>query len=198
MASFINDQGILEHTTWGPKITSVSENTLSARFYNVSANTNYTVRVSAVTRTKKNGGLADMHCTMPPTIPDKQRLSRVTWRKMEEEGRWMFKLLMPRVSERNGPICCYRIYLVRMESQQKLAELPVPSDLSIVSYHEAHRTPKGGAYVAEMFTRYYRDTYLNLFFFKTAFSVLRFMQKYFWATNRCTTHQARLVMNVLV
>ncbi|XP_017783668.1 PREDICTED: tyrosine-protein phosphatase 69D isoform X2 [Nicrophorus vespilloides] len=149
-ASFINDQGIMEHTTWGPKVTSVPENI--AKFYNVSANTNYTVRVSGVTKTKKNGDFIEAHCVMPPTVPDKQRLSRITWKKMEEQGKWMFKVLMPRISERNGPICCYRIYLVRMEAQQKLTELPSPEELDVVSYQEAHRTPKGGAYVAEMFT----------------------------------------------
>ena len=86
-------------------------------------------------------------------LPDKQKLAQLNWTKIEEQGRWLFQLHIPRVSERNGPICCYRIYLVRMEDQQKIAELPSPEDLSIVSYQEAHRTPKGGAYVAEMFTR---------------------------------------------
>lgn len=152
-ASYINDQGVVEHTTCVPKVTSVSENTLNARFYNVSANTNYTVRLSAVTRTKRNGDSVEVYCTMPVTVPDKQKLSRFTWKKMEEEKKWMFKLLMPRISERNGPICCYRIYLVRMEAQQGLGELSSPKDLHIISYQEAHRTPKGGAYVAEMFTR---------------------------------------------
>nr|XP_022914694.1 tyrosine-protein phosphatase 69D [Onthophagus taurus] len=151
-ASFINDRGILELTTWRPKARSINENTLNTRFYNVSANTNYTVTVSAVTKSKKSGDKVELFCTMPPTIPDKQRLSRFNWRKMEEQGRWVFKLFMPRISERNGPICCYRIYLVRMEAHQKLAELPSPDELEIVSYNEAHRTPKGGAYVAEMFT----------------------------------------------
>jgi protein-tyrosine phosphatase len=151
-SSFINDQGILEHTTWGPKLKSVSENTFNTRFNNVSANTNYTVKISGVTRTKKNGETVDLHCTMPSMLPDKQKLSQLYWMKMEEQGKWLFKLLIPRVSERNGPICCYRIYLVRMEDQQKLAELPAPEGLLIVSYQEAHRTPKGGAYVAEMFT----------------------------------------------
>ncbi|KRT79270.1 hypothetical protein AMK59_7578 [Oryctes borbonicus] len=151
-ASFINDKGILENTTWGPKAKSINENILNTRFYNVSANTNYTITVSAVTRTKKYGEKVELYCTMPPTVPDKQKLSRFSWRKIEEQGRWMFKLFMPRISERNGPICCYRIYLVRMEAQQKLAELPAPEELEIVSYRQAHRTPKGGAYVAEMFT----------------------------------------------
>lgn len=151
-ASFINEQGLLETTTWGPKATSVKQDNLKAKFHNVSANTNYTVRISAVTKTKKNGDVVEKQCTMPPTVPDKKRLSRLSWRKMEEQGRWIFKLSMPRVSERNGPICCYRVYLVKMESQQKLSELPSPEELDVVSYQEAHRTPKGGAYVAEMFT----------------------------------------------
>lgn len=125
---------------------------MQARFYNVSANTNYTVRVSGVTKSKRNGQFAEKFCTMPATAPDKQKLSRFTWRKMEEDGHWMFKLQVPRISERNGPICCYRVYLVRMESSQKLAELPPPNNLTVVSYQDAHRTPKGGVYVAEMFS----------------------------------------------
>ncbi|KAF5281454.1 hypothetical protein FQR65_LT14688 [Abscondita terminalis] len=151
-ASFLNDQGNMEYTTWGPKVTSVNENTLTTRFYNVSSNTNYTVRISAVTRTKKNGEFKELYCRMPPTVPDKHKLSRFSWHKVTEEGKWMFKLLMYRISERNGPICCYRIYMVRMETQQNIAELPSPENLPVVSYQEAHRTPKGGVYVAEMFT----------------------------------------------
>lgn len=158
-ATFRNELGNLEHLTWGPKVTSISETNLNTKFYNVSANTNYTVKISAVTRLRKNGEFVTLQCKMPSTLPDKSKLSRFEWRKMEEEGKWMFKLSMPRVSERNGPICCYRVYLVRMEAEQKLAELPVPEDLTIVSYQEAHRTPKGGAYVAEMFTRYFLYNY---------------------------------------
>lgn len=151
-ATFLNDQGTLEHVTWGPKATSTSETNLYSRFYNVSANTNYTVTISGVTRLKKNGQAVTLSCAMPPTLPDKQKIARIHWKKMEEQRKWMFKLFMPRISERNGPICCYRIYLVRMEAQQKLSDLPTPEDLTIMSYQEAHRTPKGGAYVAEQFT----------------------------------------------
>lgn len=162
-AAYINEQGVLEHITWGPKVTSTSEKTLNTRFYNVSANTNYTVRISGVTRLRKNGHEVTLSCTMPPTLPDKQKISRIHWQKMEEQGKWLFKLIMPRISERNGPICCYRIYLVRMEDQQKLSELPTPEDLTIVSYQEAHRTPRGGAYVAEMFpsTTFHQEIFLG-------------------------------------
>lgn len=118
----------------------------------VAPNTNYTVRVSGVTRLKKNGDIAEAYCTMPPTIPDKNKLSQFKWSKVEDKDKYMFKLFMPRITERNGPICCYRVYMVRMEPQQGLAQLPMPEDLSVMSYQEAHRTSKGGAYVAEMFT----------------------------------------------
>lgn len=118
----------------------------------VTPNTNYTVRVSGVTRLKKNGDIAEAYCTMPPTIPDKQKLSKFNWSKVEDKDKYMFKLFMPRINERNGPICCYRVYMVKMEPQQRLSELPMPEELSVMSYQEAHRTPKGGAYVAEMFT----------------------------------------------
>ncbi|CAG9828512.1 unnamed protein product [Diabrotica balteata] len=160
-AVFLNDQGQLENITWGPKSTSIGEMTLNTRFYNVSANTNYTVRISGVTRLRKNGQLVTLNCTMPPTLPDKQKLARLHWKKMEEQGKWMFKLFVPRVSERNGPICCYRIYLVRMESQQKLSDLANPEDLTIMTYQEAHRTPRGGAYVAEMFTSFHNEIFLG-------------------------------------
>lgn len=110
-ASFINDQGITENITWGPKMTSVSEKYYNTRFYNISANTNYTVKISAVTRMKKHGKHVVTHCTMPPTTPDKSKLSQYSWTRVEEEGKWMFKLYLPRMSERNGAICCYR-YIV--------------------------------------------------------------------------------------
>lgn len=107
-ATFINEKGITQHLTWGPKMTTVNEKSFSTRFYNISANTNYTVKISAVTRTKKHGQHVVMQCTMPPTTPDKNLLLKYAWSKVEEQGKWLFKLFLPRISERNGPICCYR------------------------------------------------------------------------------------------
>lgn len=108
-ATFINEQGQTQQLTWGPKVNSVSsEKPLNTRFSNIFANTNYTMKISAVTRMKKHGKHMVMHCTMPPTTPDKIKLSRFSWHRIEEQGKWMFKLNVPRVSERNGAICCYR------------------------------------------------------------------------------------------
>lgn len=61
-----------------------------------------------MTRSRGGGIEAVKHCTMPATVPDKEKLMRFNWGKVEERGRWLVKLYMPRVSERNGPICCYR------------------------------------------------------------------------------------------
>ncbi|CAG9763906.1 unnamed protein product [Ceutorhynchus assimilis] len=152
-ATFKNDLGVEENVTWGPKVTSTSEKTLNFKFYNVSANTNYTVKISGVTRLRKNGQNAILKCRTPPSLPDKQKINRIKWQKiLVQKNKWMFKMSLQRISERNGPICCYRVYLVRLEAQQKLSDLPAPEDLTVVTYQEAHRTPKGGAYVAEMFS----------------------------------------------
>lgn len=67
----------------------------------------------------------------------------------------MFKLFLPRVTERNGAICCYRVFLVKMKNQQKLSDMPSPEHLAISSYKKVHNGKQSfGAYVAEMFTRY--------------------------------------------
>lgn len=68
----------------------------------------YSVRVGGVTRSRGGGTETTRHCTMPATVPDREKLMRFNWGKVEEHGRWLLKLFMPRVSERNGPICCYR------------------------------------------------------------------------------------------
>ncbi|XP_060537066.1 tyrosine-protein phosphatase 69D [Cylas formicarius] len=160
-AVFKNEHGILQNTTLGSKVTSTRETSLYSRFYNLSANTNYTVKISAVTRLRKNGQPVVLSCTMPPNLPDKQKIAGIHWEKVKEHQ--IIKLFLPRISERNGPICCFRIYLVRMVAQQKLSDLPVPEDLTIMSYQEAHRTPTGGAYVAEMFTSetFHSDIFLG-------------------------------------
>lgn len=69
---------------------------------------NFSVKVSGVTRTRGGGKEAVAHCKMPPTAPDKEKLTRFNWRKVEDKGRTLLKLYKPRVSERNGPICCFR------------------------------------------------------------------------------------------
>lgn len=56
------------------------------------------------------------------------------------------------VSERNGPICGYRIYLVRIGKHNK--HMGTPVSLPVMSYQEAHapNNTKSSAYIAEIFT----------------------------------------------
>ena len=109
------------------------------------------VRVWCVTKLRSPGDNAIGNCTMPVTVPEKEALNMRSWRKIENQGRQLFKLYLPRISERNGPICCYRIFMVKLGPQKTTGDLPSPEDMEIHTYHYAHASPAGGAYLAEMF-----------------------------------------------
>ena len=64
--------------------------------------------MSAVTRIRDSGEVAQRHCVMPPAVPDRDNLLKFDWDKVEEKGQYVFKLLKPKLSERNGAICCFR------------------------------------------------------------------------------------------
>lgn len=145
-----NLNGQTQSITWGPKIRRMDELHHQTSYDGVVSNTNYTVSVSAITRHRKNGEPAIAKCVMPVSVPDV--ISRVVWTKVRvNEDKCVFKVLIPRVSERNGPICCYRLYLIRMKYSN--AELPPPSRLNVSTYHEVHSANNsiGGVYLAEMF-----------------------------------------------
>ncbi|XP_063218858.1 tyrosine-protein phosphatase 69D isoform X2 [Bacillus rossius redtenbacheri] len=150
IAVFKNDRNVMQEVKFNTQKKFVNEKLNSTRFDMVPANTNYTVKVSGVTRSKSRGAEAVVHCQMPPTVPDRDQMNHFTWTKVEYYGKWLFRLTLPRVSERNGPICCYRIFVLKLEPQQSVADLPHPEDIPISSYDEVH-SKRGGAYVAEMF-----------------------------------------------
>lgn len=74
-----------------------------------------------------------------------------SWRKIENQGRQLFKLYLPRISERNGPICCYRIFVVKLPPQKLVRDLPPPEEIPVYSYQYVHSSPNGGAYIVETF-----------------------------------------------
>lgn len=104
-----------------------------------------------VTRSRTNGMDAAGNCTTPVSIPDREHMNTRTWRKIESQGRQLFKLHLPRITERNGPICCYRVYLVKLPPQKTVSDLPPPEETMVYSYQYAHSSPIGGAYIAETF-----------------------------------------------
>lgn len=143
----------LRNETYGPKVKTVSEKQFKAEFENIPLNTHYTVKVSAITRSKKPGAIASGSCHMPRSTP---QFKPIFWGNFRNDDHYMIKLYIPELSERNGPICGYRVYLIRMP--QNLASdskyLPDVTKLNISTYHEVH-APKntlGGAYIAETFS----------------------------------------------
>lgn len=89
------------------------------------------------------------YCKTAPAAPNK--VTDITWKKVQSDGKHFFQLHLPRVSERNGPICCYRIFMVKMEPQSSVAQLQKPKEIPLLTYYEVHQTTKSGAYLAEMF-----------------------------------------------
>ncbi|KAG7207852.1 hypothetical protein KM043_009453 [Ampulex compressa] len=150
VARFKNDMGRLDIDSWGPQSSSVYKKN-STRINQIPPNTNYTVSVHGVTRSRTPGKDAVGNCTTPVTVPDRDNLNMRTWRKIESQGRQLFKLYLPRISERNGPICCYRVFLVKLGAQKSVSDLPPPEEISVYSYQYVHNSPTGGAYVAEIF-----------------------------------------------
>ncbi|CAD7082783.1 unnamed protein product [Hermetia illucens] len=143
--------GSMLNETYGPKIRNIDEKSHFATFEEVPPNTNYTVDISAVNGRKRPGNSSTGTCTMPVTVPD--HIGRVSWVKIKvSEEQVLIRLHMDRTSERNGPICCYRIYLVRITDANK--HLPIPEHLDISTYSKVHspNNTRGGAYIAEMFS----------------------------------------------
>lgn len=49
-----------------------------------------------------------------------------------EDFNLVFKLFLPRVTERNGRVCCYRIYLIRQVTDNVVK--PSPEDIDVMTY----------------------------------------------------------------
>lgn len=152
---------LIKNETFGPK--SKYEEKVKRTVYDaVPPNTNYTVRVTAITRNKQRPGeAAEATCRMPPTVPD-QPLGKFVWGRVRsgsggsgdhhKDRPWMINLSMPRISERNGPICCYLVYIVKMAKDASMQDLPHPSNMEVMTYHQVHHpnNTRGGAYIAEV------------------------------------------------
>lgn len=150
LAHFKSDQGIYVNQTYGPKAKNIDRTQETKAVYeNVPPNTNFTVSVAAVTRSKRPGEKSFAKCTMPPTVPD-QIGKTVFGKYLAEEYNWVFKLFLPRVSERNGKICCYRLYMLRINNHFNIEQNP--DDLDIITYSEAHNANNSiaGAYIANI------------------------------------------------
>ena len=133
-------------------IKNIDANTHSNCFNNVPVNTNYSVKVVVVSKTKKYGEEAQASCRIPSTTPDEIQLNTIVWHSDSLHNKAIFHITVPRISERNAEIYCYRIYMIRLRDNQNLDDLPKPVDLNISTYHEAHNLRNSAVYLAEMFS----------------------------------------------
>ncbi|KAH8296358.1 hypothetical protein KR054_005199 [Drosophila jambulina] len=151
-----NPMSTVDREMWGPKIRRIDEPHHKTLYESVSPNTNYTVTVSAITRHKKNGEPAAGSCRMPVSTPD--TIGRTMWTKVNLGSKYILKSYLPKISERNGPICCYRLYLVRINNANN-NELPEPEKLTVATYQQVHsdNMTRSSAYIAEMLSsKYFR------------------------------------------
>merc|ERR1719219_2189601 len=88
---------------------------------------------------------------MPPT----GLAHAFSWQSEKRKENNIFKLLIPRLSERNGKICCIKVVVVLLSSGQTAKELPHQNEIKITDYETAHQTADQGAYVAEIINTQY-------------------------------------------
>ena len=124
------------------------------RFDFLQANTNYSVRVCAVTRSQECGAWTASHCTMP-VMPPSGLSHAFSWQSEKRKDNNIFKLLIPRLSQRNGKICCIKVVVVKLSSGQTAKELPHQNEIQITDYETAHKEGGQGAYVAEIINTQY-------------------------------------------
>ncbi|XP_050678387.1 tyrosine-protein phosphatase 69D [Leptidea sinapis] len=149
-ATYRDRYGTVKEAMWGPLTKFKTNDSRTVRFEDLQPNTNYTVRLSAMTRTRRRGEEETRYCSTEPAPPDAP--PRPRWRKIVENDRYMFTMHLPRISERNGPICCYRVYMVRLLGQE-WASLPAPRLMPVLQYEEAHSVrPTLAAYVTDLFS----------------------------------------------
>ncbi|KAK3883163.1 hypothetical protein Pcinc_012496 [Petrolisthes cinctipes] len=156
-ATYINEEGQRQFYNNENKL-NVSSSSRNYTYVHALPNTNYTIKVYAgIKRTYSSPTSAV--CQMPVWLP---YAARVSWWKYHQDGQVVLRLPVPRVSERNGTICCHRIVVVKMQGESSVESLPDPKMLPLSTYEEVHRSPSStGAYVAEAFSGWnIKDKYL--------------------------------------
>ncbi|KAK2726620.1 hypothetical protein QYM36_007454, partial [Artemia franciscana] len=160
-AEYYDQHSIHRREDYGP-MTGTSEAT-EFRFHQVPANTNFTVQVSGTTSSKKSGLIASSSCFMGPSPPSMLDLNKVGWSRVRmmnpadyDSLRISFKVNVPRLSERFGEVCCYRLILVKLSEDRTTKELPEAESLQYGFYRDVEHQLVY-AYLAEIIDRGYLD-----------------------------------------
>ncbi|KAG0713924.1 Tyrosine-protein phosphatase 69D [Chionoecetes opilio] len=148
-ASYINDEGQRQFYNNEHK-QNVAGSLRNYTFYSALPNTNYTVKVYAGIKRQYSSSMNAV-CSMPVSTPTPTHIKK--WWRYHHKDRVVLRLPVPRVSERNGTICCHRVVVVKLEEGASQDTLPDPSKVPLSSYGEVHSSPSStGAYVAEAFS----------------------------------------------
>jgi len=153
-ARYFDDKRKMKVVNVDSQTKTEDSNSIMTRFDFLEANTNYSVRVCAVTRSQECGAWRAAACTMP-VMPPAGLAQPFTWYSVEKDDKNIFKLSIPRLSERNGEICCIKVVVVRLSSGQSAKDLPSQTEIPITNYATAHSSEGSGAYVAEIINTVY-------------------------------------------
>ncbi|CAG2164165.1 unnamed protein product, partial [Oppiella nova] len=140
-------------------------------------NTNYTVRVCTINKSGcgllshiTTSTMCETSTTTPFQMPSSIRLEKVRIDDKSDKTSRLLRVFVPRVSERNGVILCYKVIIIRLPNYPNATQaLPSsPNQLNITTYSEVHshiHSPSEnadfysvGAYVAE---EYNSDNLIN-------------------------------------
>ncbi|XP_026317118.1 tyrosine-protein phosphatase 69D-like isoform X2 [Hyposmocoma kahamanoa] len=144
----------IKKETWGPLSRFMSNESRTARFEELFPNAIYTVKLSAVTRTRRRGEEEIAVCHTQVAAPDRKPGAK--WSKFfdKESNKYLFQTQLTKVPERNGPLCCYRVHVVRLPPKYDMKDLmKFPQELDVIEYEEAHSVqPMLGSYITDIFT----------------------------------------------
>ncbi|CAB4058228.1 E3.1.3.48 [Lepeophtheirus salmonis] len=133
-ADYVDQNGNIIRDDWGPKHKTEDSSIFHTRFDFLPSNTNYSVK----------------SCMMKSTPPRPEILNRFQWfADSNIDGRGVFRLRIPKLSERSGKICCARVIVVKLKRGQTVLQLPHQSALQISTYSTV-QNQEGGAYIAEI------------------------------------------------
>ncbi|XP_053204287.1 tyrosine-protein phosphatase 69D-like isoform X2 [Panonychus citri] len=147
------------------KIYPVDSNESSLSL-DVKPNTNYTVRLCTLNKAGcgelsviTSSTMCYSSPTVPPSIPGAGSLLSLV--DPDDPFCRQLKLTIPRLSERNGPIKCYKIVIIKLpkNTETNLVLPPLPSNVNITTYADVHSstfaalqsndTTLLGAYIAD-------------------------------------------------
>ncbi|XP_054162093.1 tyrosine-protein phosphatase 69D-like [Oppia nitens] len=135
----------------------------------IKPNTNYTVRVCVINRSGcghlshiSSSTMCTSLVSTPIQMPSNIKLEKVKIDDNSGISSRLLQLHIPRVSERNGPILCYKVVIIRLPNHFNATHiLPVtPVKLNITTYSQVHSNTHSslyedmysiGAYIAEEF-----------------------------------------------